>query len=316
MSAAPLVVEVERSGLIETTHLVDVAVVDGSGTLKAWAGDAATVAYLRSSAKPVQAFVCLENGWEPPGVAQLAIACGSHTGEPAHVEAVRATLAATGVDEDELRCPVAWPLPPDVAAVSGAPARILHNCSGKHAAMLATCAGNGWPLDDYRGAGHPMQEAVLSVVKDLAERAPPHTGVDGCGVRTFAFTLAEAATILGRLDARAPSVLDAMAAHPFLVAGTGRLDTAIMEAVPGIAIKGGAEGIVCGVVRAGRMGFAIKSRDGTQRARDAATITVLRMLDALGDPLAENLVPYADPAVRGGGERVGSITVSGSLERA
>lgn len=316
MSGAPLLVEVERSGLIESTHLVDVAVVDGSGAVTAWAGDPATVAYLRSSAKPVQAAVCLDNGWQPPGVEQLAIACASHNGEPRHIDAVRATLAAAGVGEEELRCPAAWPLLPDAAVVAGRPAPIVHNCSGKHAAMLATSSSKGWPLDDYRSAGHPMQRAVLTTIEDLAGRASRHTGIDGCGVRTFAFTLAEAASIFGRLDARAPNVLDAMTAYPFLIAGTGRLDTAIMEAVPGIAIKGGAEGIVCGVIRERGTGFTMKSRDGTQRARDVATVEVLRMLGALGDPLPVTLAPYADPAILGAGDRVGSITVRGALKRA
>ena len=316
MSAAPFVVEVERSGLVESTHLVDVAVVDGSGAVTASAGDPATGAYLRSSAKPAQAFVCLENGWEPPGVEQLAIACASHNGEPRHIEAVRSTLAAAGLDEEELRCPAAWPLPPQVAATADRPARILHNCSGKHAAMLATSAAKGWPLEDYRSEEHPMQRAVLSTMEVLAARAPRRTGVDGCGVRTFAYTLAEAAAVFGRLGARAPNVLDAMVAHPFLIAGTGRLDTAMMEAAPGIAIKGGAEGLVCGVIRESGTGFAMKSRDGTQRARDVVTVAVLRMLGALDDPLADALVPHRDPAILGGGERVGSITVRGALERA
>lgn len=317
MSAlAPLVVEVERSGLIESTHLVDVAVTDAAGALVAWAGEPDTVAYLRSSAKPVQALACLENGWVPPGPEQLAIACASHNGEPQHVEAARATLAAAGVDEEELRCPPAWPSLPGAAAASDGPARIFHNCSGKHAAMLATSAVNGWALHDYRASDHPMQRAALATIERLAGRAVRHAGIDGCGVQTFAFTLAEAATIFGRLMSEAVAPLDAMTAHPFLVAGNDRLDTAIMRTLPRVVIKGGAEGIVCALDRGSGSGIALKSRDGTQRGRDVATIAVLRMLGAVDGSIAETLAPHADPPVLGGERRVGSIHVRGDLQRA
>jgi L-asparaginase II len=146
VNAPPLVVEVERSGLIESVHLVDVAVVDVDGGLTAFAGDPSAVSYLRSSAKPVQATACLEAGWEPPGIGQIALACGSHNGEPEHVNTARVTLEAAGVDPSALRCPAAWPFRMVDAARAGAAGPIFHNCSGKHAAMLATAQANGWPL--------------------------------------------------------------------------------------------------------------------------------------------------------------------------
>lgn len=315
MTTAPLVVEVERSGLIESSHLVDVAVVDAGGRLTASAGDPGTVAYLRSSAKPVQAAACLGSGWLPAGVEQIAIACGSHNGEPEHLRAARVTLETAGVEEAALRCPAAWPSRPEDAAGAGAPSPIFHNCSGKHAAMLATATANGWPLDDYRDPDHPMQRAVSGLLERLAGR-PAGTGVDGCGVPTFAFPLSGAAGLLLSLDGAAPRVLDAMRAEPFLVAGTGRLCTAVMTSAPAVAMKIGAEGLACGVIRDRGVGFALKTRDGTQRAREVATVAVLRMLGAVNDRVNDALALHADPPVTGGGARVGAVTVRGDLQRA
>jgi L-asparaginase II len=315
----PLVVEVERSGLVESTHLVDVAVAASDGTRVASAGDPETVAYLRSSAKPIQAAVCLDARWQPPSEEQLAVACASHNGEPAHLAAVRVTLAAAGLDEDALRCPASWPLSPEVAAGVSEPSRILHNCSGKHAAMLATCVVNGWPLDDYRALTHPLQRAISQRVEALAGRPSRAVGVDGCGVPTFALTLAEAARAFAALAAGGTDTgveaLEAMSAHPFLVAGTGRLCTAVLKALPGIVVKAGAEGIFCGVLGMGGTGIALKSRDGTGRARDAAAVATLRLLNAW-DVMPESLAPFLDAPVTGGGEPVGSVRVRGDVQPA
>ncbi|MEX2557025.1 MAG: asparaginase [Actinomycetota bacterium] len=315
-SGEPFVVEVDRSGLIESIHLVDVAVAGSNGKLVAWAGEPDTVAYLRSSAKPIQTLACLESGWRAPGTEQVAVACASHNGEPRHVEAIRVTLSAAGFSEDALRCPAAWPFrPEDAAAVNGS-APILHNCSGKHAAMLATAKENGWTLEDYRAAEHPMQRAVATQVERLAGASVRHTGVDGCGVPTFALSLTESARLFARLAEDGRDVLDAMADHPFLVAGTGRLCTAVMSARPGVVIKIGAEGLSCGVLRDQGLAFALKARDGTQRARDIATVATLKVLGSIDDDVPEMLAPHAAPAVLGGGEPAGSIRCTGVLERA
>ena len=312
----PFVVEVERSGLIESTHLVDVAVTRSDGALVAWAGEPGTVAYLRSSAKPIQTLACLENGWRAAGSEQIAVACASHNGEPRHVEAIRATLSIAEIPEDALRCPAAWPFRPEDAAAVKRPTPILHNCSGKHAAMLATAKENGWTLEDYRAAEHPMQRAVATLVERLAGAPPGKTGVDGCGVPTFAFPLAESARIFSRLAAEGAPALDAMTAHPFLVAGTGRLCTAVITTIPRVVIKIGAEGLSCGVLRDEGLGFALKSRDGTQRARDLATVAILKALGRLGEDTPEELAPHAAPVVTGGGEPVGRLRCFGTLVRA
>jgi L-asparaginase II len=312
-ASEPLVVEVERSGLVESVHLVDVAVADVRGRMLAWAGEPATVAYLRSSAKPVQATVCLEAGWKPSRDWQIAIACASHNGEPEHVEAARSILAGAGLDASALRCPPARPVAPEAGTLGPDP--IYHNCSGKHAAMLATCSARGWTLDEYPAGEHPLQRAVAERVASLAGASPRAVGVDGCGVPTFALTLAESATAFARLPANAPAATAAMRAHPFLVAGTGRLCTAVMSSLAGVILKIGAEGIACAALPESGIGFALKARDGAPRGRETAVVAVLEMLGMLSEPQPESLASFGRPPVSGGGETVGAVRWRGSLRR-
>ena len=307
----PLAVEVERSGVVESVHLVDVAVCDDAGRRVASAGNAGAVAYLRSSAKPVQAAVCLDAGWSPGDDRQIAIACASHNGEPPHLEAVRSILHDAGLGEESLRCPPARPLVPS----SVEPAPVYHNCSGKHAAMLATNRAKGWSLDDYRDPDHPLQRSIAGRVAVLAGTPPDAVGIDGCGVPTFAMSLSSAATLFARLPAEAPRVADAMLADPFLVGGTDRLCTALMDATGTVVLKIGAEGIACAAIPEERIGVALKTRDGTQRGRDVAVIGILELLGVLSEPVAPALAPFAHPSVLGGGVSVGSVRWRGTLRR-
>ena len=316
MSGSPLVVEAVRGDVVESTHLVDVAVVAPEGTLRAWAGEPHTVAYLRSAAKPIQATVCMELGWEPPGVPQLAVACASHNGEPQHVEAVRGTLTAAGLDESALRCPSATPSVIGAAPPPEAHGPIFHNCSGKHAAMLATTVARGSPPERYLDVDTELGRAIRARVGGLAGRGERGRAADGCGVETFAFTLAEAARIFARLHGEAPRAIEAMRALPALVAGSHRLCTSVMSRIPGVVLKVGAEGLMCGAVPEGRIGFALKARDGAARGREIASVHVLSMLGALGDlspdPILNDILPRLSP----GGGRHPSLRLRGSLERA
>jgi L-asparaginase II len=308
--SAPLIVEVTRSGFVESTHLVDVAVVDRTGALVASAGDPDRSCAFRSSAKPIQARVALESGWVPDGGAHLAIACASHNGEPAHVDAVRAVLAAAGVAEDDLRCPEDFPA--FVAAIpkAGERTRVFHNCSGKHASMLAACAAAGWPLDDYRAPEHPLQLAIL---KRIDELSGGHTAVlvDGCGVVTPVAPLQSFARAFGAIDDGGPETA-AMRAHPFLVGGTDRIDTDLMTAAPHLVVKSGAEGLAC--VSAEDFSIAVKSRDGTQRARTAAVVFALQQLRLIDDELASRLADHRELLVLGGGLPVGRAAAAGALQ--
>ena len=306
--AEPLVVDVVRSGVAESEHLVDVAVIDEAGDLVAWAGDPEQPAAFRSSAKPLQARVSIEEGWRPPDARAMAIACASHNGEPEHVAAVRAVLEAAGLDETLLRCPADAPLYLPAAMGVREKAPVFHNCSGKHAAMLAACKAAGWPLETYRDPEHPLQQAVASivglVVGDVRARL-----VDGCGVPTFVAPLRALARGLLAIDGGAEAA--AMRAHPFLVAGTERLDTDLMSAAPEVLIKGGAEGLAC--VSVAGFGIALKSRDGAARARGPALLMVLEELGVI----ESNLLPqHREPPVFGGGEVVGTLRARGTVTRA
>jgi L-asparaginase II len=304
----PLVVDVIRSGVRESLHFVDVAVVDGDGRLVAWAGDPEQPAAYRSSSKPIQARVSLDAGWAPSDARALAIACASHNGEPEHVEAVRALLAGAGLDESVLRCPADVPM--YLPAVMGVKARapIYHNCSGKHAAMVAACAASGWPLETYLLEDHPLQAGVRSMIEALIGPVGEPL-VDGCGVPTYVAPLRALARGLLAIDDGAEAA--AMREHPFLVGGTGRFDTDLMTAVPQALIKSGAEGLAC--LSVGGLGIATKARDGAARARGPAVMVVLEQLGLV----PEGLVPaHREPPVLGRGEPVGVVRARGTLERA
>lgn len=305
----PLVVEVVRSGSVESTHLIDVAVVDRTGHLVASAGDPNVLAAFRSSAKPIQARVALEAGWAPPSEDLLALACASHNGEPPHVDGVRAILSAAGVDESMLRTPFDVPAEPSAALPITTKARVYHNCSGKHAAILAACVAAGWPLDGYREPQHPLQQRVSALVASLTG-IQPHLLVDGCGAPTAVAPLSAFARAFLAIDDGGPEAR-AMRAYPSMVGGTGRFDTDLMIAEPSILTKAGAEGLAC--VSAGGYGIALKGRDGGMRFRGPAVLAVLTQLGLI----PEDLLPsHREPVVEGGEAPVGVVRATGTIARA
>jgi len=251
----PLRVEARRGGTVESVHRVHAVAVRG-GEVVASAGDPGLVTFLRSAAKPIQA---LQLARARPDLDDrlVAIACASHRAEPAQIEAVRALLAAGGVTADDLEVGLQEGRPPEP---------IFHNCSGKHAGMLAVCSARGWPTAGYRLPEHPLQQAILTEVTDAARRAPA-TGTDHCSVVTFALTLEAMADVFSRLGERegAQRILAAMRAHPELIGGEGSLDTELMRSHPGWLAKGGAEGLLCGITPDGA-GFALKTEDGAFRS--------------------------------------------------
>jgi L-asparaginase II len=263
-------VAVRRGSVVEAVHRVHaVAVQDGA--VVAEAGDPALQTYFRSAAKPIQALELIR---ARPDLDDelIAIASASHAAEPAHLEAATRLLREAGATESDLECG------PQEGRV---PEPLYHNCSGKHAGMLAASAARGWPLSGYRKPEHPLQRAILRDVAAAAgvEEAEIPTAVDGCGVVTFALPLERMAfsfVRLGELEGGL-RVLDAMRRHPELVGGTGSLDTEMMRAAPGWAAKGGAEGLLCGVSRE-RVGIALKCEDGALRALRPAVGRFLRIL--------------------------------------
>lgn len=306
-------VDVTRGGLVESRHVVHVAVVHADHGLVASAGDATFVSFVRSAIKMFQALPLVEDGVVTRyglTASELALCTASHNGETMHVDAGRRILAKAGVKEDALAC---GPHPPMLSAAADAlqsggvaPGRIHNNCSGKHAGMLALACSHGWPTDGYHRATHPVQRRVLDTLAYWsgvrAEKI--HTAIDGCGLPTFALPLDRVATACARFAAAAddgshPAVIvGAMTTHPDYVAGTGRMCTALMRAARGrIFAKVGAEGYYCAGVPRERLGIALKVEDGAKRASEPALLAVLDALDLLGAGPRAALREFSHPLV-------------------
>ena len=252
----PIVVVVRRGSVVEARHRVHAVVVRG-GEVVETAGEPALVSFLRSSSKPIQALP-LARVREDLDDRELAIACASHRAEPAQLDAVRRLLADAPARERELECGIQEGRPPDP---------LHHNCSGKHAGMLALCRAHGWRSDGYRHEAHRVQRAMAGAHAEAAgvdEDSLP-TAIDGCGVITFALSLERTARAFGRLaELRGGDrVAAAMRAHPELVGGAGQADTELMRALPGWIAKGGAEGLMCAA--GDGLAAAVKVEDGSSR---------------------------------------------------
>jgi L-asparaginase II len=283
----PVVAEVVRSGFTESRHRGAVAGLAADGTQVISAGQTAVPFFPRSANKPLQATGMLRCGLDLDGEL-LALASASHSGEDFHVDGVRKILSGAGLTEADLRCPPSWPIDPETTRrlmTSGEDmSRIRMNCSGKHSAMLATCVANGWDPAGYLAPGHPLQQALRRTVEDLAGEPVTATGVDGCGAPLFALTLGGLARAFRELVIAAPGsperrVADAMRAYPQWTSGTIRDERLLMDAVPGLLIKAGAEGVDAFALADGRAG-AVKIDDGAQRGRTPVTVATLRLLGA------------------------------------
>ncbi|MFI0481818.1 asparaginase [Actinomadura sp. 9N215] len=313
----PVLVEVERSGFVESRHRGAAVGVAADGTVVVRAGEPEAPIFPRSANKPMQAVAMLRAGLDLDGEL-LALAAGSHSGEDFHVEGVEKILAGAGLVADDLRCPAAWPLDPetqqDVARSGGGASRVRMNCSGKHAAMLATCVAAGWPTASYLDVDHPLQVAVREIVEELAGEPVAAVGVDGCGAPLFAVSAAGVARAFRALVLAGPGtrerrVADAMRTHPQWTSGTRREERRLMDAVPGLLVKCGAEGVDAFALPDGRAG-AVKIDDGAMRARTPVTVALLRALDVdqgVPDLDAAALDELSTVEVRGGDGVVGAI---------
>jgi L-asparaginase II len=307
-----------RSGIEESVHVGSVAVTDADGTVVAYAGDPGRITFARSAMKPLQAAVSvtLAEGEDLPA-AEVAVMCGSHNGEPVHIRTVSSILDRAALTTTALRCPPARPLDTEEARRFPEPRPELHNCSGKHAGMLLASVRRDFPPDTYTEPDHPLQRAILDAVGQAARRVPEAVGVDGCGVPVHALPLSALATIYASLTveglvAGADAVLGAMRAEPYLVAGRGRVCTAIMQAAPGVVVKVGAEGLMCAVVVSTGLGVAVRVDDGGARAGPPAILRALGLLGVV-DVETPALAAFARPAVLGGGKRVGELVADFDL---
>jgi len=325
MKTYELDVVVTRGSEVESRHCVDAAVVGPDDALVGGARDARHVTFWRSCAKPFQVMPFVESGgldklgWADD---QLALACGSHGGEPEHVAIAAAMLSDIGLEEGDLVCGPHEPLSARgqriIRETGGFPSRLHNNCSGKHAAMLARSRTAAWATQGYERAEHPVQQAALETVSRWAGIPSSAIGraVDGCGVPVYSMPLENMARAYARLAAAATRreevprrVVDAMLTQPFLVGGTERFDTVLMQESEGrILAKVGAEGVHSLALLDRGIGVALKVEDGAQRAQGASVLRLLQYLGALPDPLPPRLADFLRRSLRNTrGETIGEL---------
>ncbi len=315
------VAEIVRNGFVEGHHYGSVVALDPDGTVAWSVGDVADPILPRSCNKPLQALGMVRAGLDlPPDL--LALACASHSGEPFHVEGVRRLLAAVGLSEADLRTPPDYPLDDaareQVIRDGGSRAPVLMNCSGKHAAMLATCAFNGWPTDTYLDPDHPVQQAIAAAFAEMTGEPVAVVAVDGCGAPLLSTSLTGLARAFGRLargvdgsgaeDPAAARIGDAIRSHPAYVSGTTRDERALLTAVPGAIGKAGAECCYAVALADGRA-FALKADDGAPRVRPVLMAEALRRSGVLDEPDVDADAVRRTGLVEllGGGSPVGEI---------
>ena len=324
MRTLDLDIVVTRGATVESRHVVHAAVIEADGTIMAQAGNPDLVAHWRSCAKPLQVHPFVESGnfaavgWGPR---ELALACASHGGEPEHVEIAASMLASIGLSEHDLACGGHEPLSRRGARLlreqSLAPTRLHNNCSGKHSAMLASALRQGWPSAGYDLPSHPVQQQIRRLLGRWTgvENGALDVATDGCGVPVFILTLRQMALAYARLaqaataEAPAGQIVDAMRTHPFLVGGTDRFDTMVMEETAGaVVIKLGAEGVHSALLRERGIGFAVKVEDGHSRAQYPAMLRLLQHFDALPAALPPRLADILiAPVYDTRGYRIGEV---------
>jgi L-asparaginase II len=309
-----VVARVVRSGFVESVHHGIAVAVDADGDVVAAAGDWQAPVFPRSSAKPLQAVAMLRAGLELDGHL-LALACASHSGERYHLDGVRRMLAAAALTEQDLQNTPDLPLDADERSAwqhRGRPASALaQNCSGKHAAMLATCRANGWDTASYLLTSHPLQRAVTETVADLAGEPVAAMGVDGCGAPVHAVSPLGLAVAFARIAAARPHTAEGRVAaavriHPEWLGGTGRDVTRLVRGIPGLVAKDGAEGVYAAAMPDGRA-VALKIADGGERPRAAVLAALLHRLGVEAPVLDE----FAEVPVLGHGVPVGRVEVTG-----
>ncbi len=315
MASPQVVAEVVRCGFVEGRHHGSVVALSPDGSVEWAVGDVDSPVLPRSCNKPLQAVSMVEAGLDlPPDL--LAMACASHSGEAMHLEAVLRILTDAGLTEDDLQCPADWPMIDvvrDEALRSGASAsRLFMNCSGKHAAMLATCVVNGWDTATYLSPSHPLQQAILTTFARLTGEPVDTVAVDGCGAPLLSTSLTGLARAFRSL-AVAPSgaesrVAEAIRAHPELVSGSTRDELTLLRAIPGAIGKAGAEACYAVALPDGQA-FALKIEDGGARARPVVMAAALErsgVLEMAGVD-AETVRRTGVHVLHGGGVPVGEV---------
>lgn len=340
---APLV-EVTRGHLIESRHRGHLVAVDADGQIIAQLGAPEITTYLRSSAKPHQAVPLVASGAADRfnfTAQEIAICCGSHSGEPVHTQTVATMLHKIGLDESALKCGKHEPFSREVAREMRergiSPHVLQNNCSGKHTGMLALALHLGAETESYDSPDNPVQKMIRETVAEFSDVVIEEIaiGVDGCGVPVFGIPVQAMALMYARLvappetfkdetRAACERIVSAMTAHPEMVGGTiERLDTELMRATSGRLIsKVGAEGVYTVGVRPSKewprgLGLALKIEDGEdRRGRPTVVIEALRQLGVLSAEALHTLAPYSSfPVQNHRGDVVGEVRAAFELSR-
>ena len=316
--ANPIVVEVMRGARVELRHRGAGAVVDADGAVALAFGEIDEPVFPRSAVKALQSLPLVESGAADAlrlSEAEIALACASHSGAPAHVETAAAMLAKAGLDAASLACGAHWPLGEDasraLARAGQTPSPLHNNCSGKHAGFLCLACASGWETRGYEQAAHPVQRAAKAAIEDVTGAALGEDvcATDGCSIPTYAVPLralalgfARLATGVGlapRRAAAARRIFAAVAANPAMVAGEGRFDTEVMRLFgPRVFVKTGAEGVYCAALPELGLGLAVKADDGATRAAQAMIAALIGRFLPLDEEDRARLGPFAAPVLR------------------
>ncbi|MCL1905519.1 MAG: asparaginase [Clostridiales bacterium] len=324
-----------RNMVVENMYRGSVVMIGAEGHIKAYCGDSHHMTYMRSAAKPLMATVLLESGAAKAfglSDAELAVTCGSHIGAPEHIQAVTGILDKLGLTEDALT------LGPDLSldiklreqrlADHVNPRKIFHNCSGKHAGMLALCRHMGWDTAEYQAKDHPAQQMLLRTVADFCGLYSTDImlGVDGCGVPVYGmplyhiamgyYNLCNSEQQGGARSKAAKGVLDAMGACPQMIAGDGHFCTELIRNTNGRIIgKLGADGVYCAAEREGGWAIAVKIEDGNVAVIPAVVIRAFRQMDILSEEEHQSLRHFAVREILNcRGEKVGETKAAFHME--
>lgn len=329
--ANPILVEVTRGPMVESRHRGSAVIVDVAGTVARRWGDHTAAVYPRSAIKPLQAIPLVESGAADAfglGDAEIALACASHGGEKRHTETVAAWLGKIGLSAADLECGAHWPSHEDTAramATAGeTPCTLHNNCSGKHTGFLSTAVHLGEKPKGYVRFDHPVQQRILGTLEAMCGiglgDAP--RGIDGCAIPTVAVPLENLAYGMARFGApddlppeRAAAcrrIAAAVAAEPFMVAGTGRYCTEVMRVTGrAVLLKTGAEGVFCAALPDYGLGVALKCDDGATRAAEVMMSAVLREVGVLTEAMEAALADrIAVPVTNRNGAHVGDVTAA------
>ena len=311
---AAVVAHLTRDGVVESLHHGVVSVVDHTGQVLLERGNSQAVVYPRSTLKPLQTAALLSTGVELTDL-EVALSTASHSGSKKHRDAVTSFLNRKGFEENNLQCPVDWPLGAteraDLAASGGGPSRVAMNCSGKHAGFLATCAHQGYDTSTYLDPQHPLQVLIARTIEDWTGETIGFSSTDGCGAPLHALSVRGLATGIARLSlGQSPEssrLLLAVANNPWALDGNGRANTVTIETIGGLA-KIGAEGLVV-IGTPDGSAVAVKILDGSMRATTPVALEALLSVGAITAEQRDTILPVVSQSVTGGDQIIGGLEV-------